>query len=169
MQLKESYKAEFLDRKAIVLTKRKMRAEPAYFEEILKFSLKDDEKYAWRAAYYLQKIYRKNDERVRPHLLNIIKAIEGKADGHQRELLKLTRKMKVDEDEEGYLFDVCVSLWENPNKQPSVRIWAFRLLYGIAKKHPELMEEIQFLLEPTYTDSLTPGVKRSFEKIVGLR
>jgi len=165
--MKESYKTEFLDRKARVITRRRMRAEVEYFHEILEFSLQDNEKYAWRAAYTLQKIYRKNDERIRPHLLNIIKAIEGKSDGHQRELLKLTRKMKVDEDEEGFLFDVCIGLWENPNKQPSVRIWAFRLFYGIAQKHPELLEEIQFLLEPTYTDSLTPGVKRSFEKIVG--
>ncbi len=56
-------------------------------------------------------------------------------------------------------FIVC-RIWEKIGKQPSVRYHAFKQLSSIAKKYPELLNEIAFLTESMYMDSLSAGVKR---------
>ena len=54
----------------------------------------------------------KDDPKIKKHLAKIIKSIEGKNDGHQRELIKIVRKMSLNEDQEGLFFDVCMNIWE---------------------------------------------------------
>ena len=67
---------------------------------------------------------------------------------------------------QGQLFDLCISLWENILKKPSIRYTAFRFLVKITNKHPELRKELDFLLEPRYFETLSPGVKKGVYKML---
>ncbi len=51
-------------------------------------------------------------------------------------------------------------------KQPSVRLNAFRLMVMIVKKYPDLLNEITFLTESQYTDTLSAGVKKYISKMI---
>ena len=57
--------------------------------------------------------------------------------GVQRELLKILLQMELNEEDEVFLFDVCVKVWEKINKKPSVRLTALKFMVEIAKKYPE--------------------------------
>ena len=54
-------------------------------------------------------------------------------------------------------------------KKPSIRYTAFRFLVKITDKHPELRKELNFLLEPRYFETLSPGVKKGVYKMLKMK
>ncbi len=134
------------------------------FESFFLFSISDEEPLAWRAAWLIRDCLIKNDERLVGKGLMITKAIKGKSDGHQRELLKNLTYIVLDEDFEGYLFDECMTIWETLACIPSTRITAFKTMMRIAEKYPELKQDLKLLTGPEYTENLTPGIAASLRK-----
>ena len=143
----------------------KINAFPVQFKATIKIALSDKHPQAWRVAWILGHCIKKNDPRLQSHIIPIIEALQGKKDGHQRELLKILRKMDLGDDQEGHLFNECMNILEAVSKSQSVRITAFRILVKIARKYPELKSELKFLTQDQYKETLSPGVKHSFEKI----
>ena len=82
-------------------------------------------------------------------------------DNHQREIISLLEKTDINEEDEGKLFDNCITIWKKTKIQPSVRFHAFKMILKIAEKYPELQSEFDFLTEPRFMDSLTHGVRHS--------
>ncbi len=134
------------------------------FDAFLSFSLLSDEPLAWRAAWVLRSCINKNDQRISERAIEITKAIAGKEDGHQRELIKNLEHIKLEESYEGYLFDACMNIWEDLSKIPSTRITAFKAMNRIAKKYPELKQDLILLTEDHYTESLTSGIAATLKK-----
>lgn len=143
-----------------------LKSNPEYFEEAVQLAISDKQPYSWRAAFLLYGCIEENDKRIQKHIKSIINCIRDKKDGHQRELLKILYKMKISPKYEGYIFDLCMNLWEQINKNPSVRITAFKFIVKITKEHPELHEEITYLTQDHYLETLSPGVKNSIERII---
>ena len=139
---------------------------PAQFEQVINIALTDEQPQAWRAAWLLNHCMKENDQRLKVHIKSIIKTISTKQDGHQRELLKVLDKIELNEKHDGLIFDVCMTIWEAIHKSPSVRGTAFMCLLKIIKKYPELRNEIEHLTQSHYTDTLSPGIKHSFNRIV---
>lgn len=107
-----------------------------------------------------------NDGRVKKYIKPILACIKSKNDGHQRELLKILYRMKLSDKEEGTVFDICIRLWEQISKDPSVRMTALKFIFKIAKQHPELLNEITPLMQVQYLELLSPGVKRSVNRMI---
>jgi len=143
-----------------------MKSNPEHFEEAIQLAISDKQPYAWRAAFLLSGCMDENDKRVKKHILPILKCIKQKKDGHQRELLKILSNMKISEKHEGQIFDICINLWKQINKAPSVRMNALKFVVKIAKKYPELSEEIVIVTQNHYLESLSPGVKHSIKKLI---
>ena len=143
-----------------------MNAHPEYFEEAVALAVSDKQPYSWRAAYVLWSVIGENDRRLQKHIKKIVNAIKTKSDGHQRELLKILFIMELDERYESALFDICLNIWEQINKTPSVRVNALKFIVKIAKKHPELSKEIAFLTQDHYLESLSPGARHSVGKLM---
>ena len=143
-----------------------MAKHPEHFEEAIELAISDKQPYSWRAAYVLWSVIQENDKRIHKHIKKIVSAIKNKSDGHQRELLKILLMMELDEKYEGVLFDLCMDIWEQISKAPSVRINALRLIIKIADKHPELRQEISFLTQDHYLESLSPGARHSALKLM---
>ncbi len=74
--------------------------------------------------------------------------------------------MELNDDQEGQLFDICMNLWEQTEKVPSIRYTAIKFILKCAKKHPELENEISFLFQDHYLQSLSPGIKHSINKMM---
>ena len=119
---------------------------------------------SWRAAWVLHHAIQKNDNRIKPHLKKIILSIKEKKDGHQRELLKIVQKMELTEKEEGYFFDSCVNLWEEVHKKPATRYYAGLFIIKMAKKYPEIKNELEALTSEYYTKTLSSGIRRIFDR-----
>ena len=143
-----------------------MDAHPEDFDEAVKLAIADKQPYSWRAAWLLWSCMEENDPRIQGYIKNIINTLTTKNDGHQRELLKILLQMEFNEKYEGFLFNVCVTVWEKINKSPSVRLTAFKIIVRIAKRHPDLVHEIAFLTQNQYLDSLSPAVRKSVDRMI---
>ena len=141
-----------------------LKSHPEYFEEAVQLAISNKQPYSWRSAFLLSACIEENDIRIQKHIKTIVNCIPEKKDGHQRELLKILYKMKISEKYEGRVFDICMNLWEQINKSPSIRITAFNFIVKISEKYPELLNEISFLTQDHYLESLSPGIKRSIER-----
>lgn len=139
---------------------------PEYFDEAINLAIGDKEKLCWRSAWLLWSCIEENDPRIKKHINKIIKAIPNKKDGHQRELIKILLIMDLNEEQEGRLFNICLNLWEGLDKSPSIRWTAFKFILEMGKKYPELSDEISFLTQDHYLESLSPGIKHSISKII---
>ena len=138
-----------------------MNTNPEYFEEAVELAVGNKEKVCWRAAFLLWGCMEKNDPRIKKHINKIIEVIPGKEDGHQRELIKILSQMKLNEEQEGSLFNICMNLWEQLDKAPSIRYTAFKFIVNTAKKYPELSKEISVITQNHYLETLSPGVRHS--------
>lgn len=143
-----------------------MNDHPEVYDEAVQLAISDIQPYAWRAAWLLWSCIEENDERIRKHIKEIVKAVPTKNDGHQRELIKILHLMELSDKHESTLFNICMNIWEQIGKTPSVRITALKFIIKIAKKHNELYNEITYLVEDHYLESLSPGVKRSVQKLI---
>ena len=142
-----------------------VRRNPAVFEELLQLSFDLHHKQAWRCAMLVGHIIKRNDLRIVSHIDKYIDVLPILPhDGHQRQVLIILDKMKLKEDQEGRLFDKCMTLWEDINKIPSTRIRAFWLLLKIAKPYPEIQQEIKHFTSAYYLETLSPGIKYSLEQ-----
>ena len=136
------------------------------FEGTLETVLSMKQPAAWRATWVLGRLITSNDSRIQPYIGRLLEVFPKTSDGHQRELLKILEKMEIPEKFETAIYDICLQVWQSPTKIPSVRITAFRILVRIATKYPELVDEIMLITEPQHIDSLSPGVRNSYMKLV---
>lgn len=134
------------------------------FKEAVQIALSSKEPQCWRAAWIVGHCARKNDLRLSPYADQFMEVLRDKHDGHQRELIKILIKIKLSDEQEGRLFDICMDIWEAVGKSSSVRCFAFNFIADVALKYPELSSEIAFLTQPEYLEPLSPGIRRSLEK-----
>ena len=160
-----------LEHVLMAFNKKEMMAflgdHPESFEEAMQLAIADKQPYSWRAAWLLWGCMEDNDPRIIPYIPMIIDCLNDKSDGHQRELLKILLRMELSEEHEGYLFDLCMNVWEKIGKAPSVRHNAFRIIVKIASKYQELSNDIALITQSHYLDSLSPGVRRAVMKMIG--
>ena len=86
---------------------------PAKFDKALQIAISDEQPQAWRAAWVINHCIKYNDSRIKKIANKIIKKLKTKEDGHQRELLKILGKIDLTEKQEGYLFDISMTIWES--------------------------------------------------------
>jgi len=143
-----------------------METHPDAFKEAIELAVSDKQPYSWRAAWLLWSCMVENDQRIQSSIGKIMNAITTKKDDHQRELIKMLLHMELNEKHEGFLFNLCISIWEKISKKPSVRYTAFKFIVKMAKKYPELADEIKLLLQNQYLDPLSPAAKKSIDKML---
>lgn len=143
-----------------------MHAHPKCLNEAIELAIANKQPFSWRAAWLLWSCIEENDERVKKHIKKLIKGLKGKADGHQRELLKIIHIMDLSEKDESFMFDWCVDVWKAIDKKPSVRYNAFKYLKKLSKKYPDLKNEIALYTDDRYLKTLSPGVKNGIIKML---
>ena len=134
------------------------------FNFLIKHMLEDVKPTSWRTTWVVNHLMEKDDKITKKKLSTIIKSIKDKTEGHQRELIKIVRKMKLNEENEGLFFDVCMEIWRKVNKQPAVRYYCGLYIIEMARKYPEIKNELEYLTTDYYIKTLPPGIKKISEK-----
>jgi len=143
-----------------------LKTNPEFFNNALELALKDEQPLSWRSAWLLWSCMEINDKRIRKNIDKILTVLPSKQDGHQRELIKILLQMKLNEEQEGYLFNICMTLWEGLDKKPSIRYTAFKFIIEMTKKYPELKSEVEYLTQEHYLEPLSPGIKHSISLLL---
>lgn len=138
------------------------------FEELIDLAICDRRPYNWRGAWLLCSTMGDNDLRVGRRLDDLIAVVSSCEPNHQRELMRVLLRMELNDEQEGVVYDLAVKNWERLGLKPAVRYIAFRMILKIAKKYPELRDEIRQLTQEHYLESLSPGVRNSVWKMVKL-
>jgi hypothetical protein len=143
-----------------------MESHPEKFKELIELAIINEHPYSWRAAWLLFDCMEEDDLRVKPYIKKIINILEQVKDGQKRDLINVLRKMKIEEEQEGLLFDTCIFIWTKTDKIPSVRWSALKLMLQITKKHPDLYHEVLLLTQNEYVETFSPGIGRSIQKLL---
>jgi len=143
-----------------------MATHPEDFEEAISLAISNKQPYSWRSAWLLWSCLEDNDQRIQKHISSIISSLSAKEANQQRELIKILLLMDLKEEDEGFLFDFCATIWRTLSHKPSVRFNAFKMIIKIAKRHPDLRNEIEFLTENEYMDSLSSAAQKSIYKML---
>lgn len=147
-----------------------LQNNPANFHKMIGVALKNYPDYSWRAAWLVARTLKTNDDRVKPYRLKMIRALKGKSSGHQRELMKILLDTKLTRYQEGCLFDICVSIWENHSLQSGTRYLAFQFISKIIKDYSLMVAEVSSIFSPESLLKLSPGiqilVKRQLKAII---
>jgi len=147
-----------------------VKANPDLFPELVKASLNVEDDKAWRYSLLIGHLIKKNDVRIQPLVDEFVEVLnQTKIDGHQRQILVVLDKMKLDDDQEGRLFNYCMTIWEAINKIPSTRMRAFWMMEKISENYPELKQELKYFVTSYYTETLSPGIKHHIIKKYGTR
>ncbi len=64
------------------------------------------------------------------------------------------------------MYNVCVPVWQDVSKKPAVRRIALTAILKIAKKYPELAQEIRELTTEEYLEPLPAATRRAVVKMV---
>lgn len=145
-----------------------MKEHPEDFEEALQLAVSNQPHLSWRATWLVFHFMKPNDKQVKPYINPFLELFPSLKDGHQREVLKVLSKMNLNDEQEGRVYDFAVSEWEHIKKSPALRYTAFKTMVKMAKKYPELINEIKVLSQPQYINSLSPGIKKSILREMNL-
>ena len=132
----------------------------------IQVALSNKQPQAWRATWILTHCTAKNDPRIIPYISDFIEKIPKQKDGHQREIIKILDKMKLNDEQEGKLFDFCMSIWENLAKASAVRYLAFKFIHKTCQKYPELNGEMTFISQDQYLETLSPGIQKIVKRMM---
>jgi len=144
-----------------------VKQHPNLFKDLIEASLDTKHPKAWRAAMLLGNAMKKNDKRVVPYITTFIECLPLLShDGHQRQVLIILDKLSLNENQNGCLFDHCLSLWEQVNKIPSTRMRSFQAMVKMTSQYPELKDELKLFTTNYYTQTLSEGIKISFTRMV---
>lgn len=132
-------------------------------EDQLIHALRND-KNSWIHAWQINHVKKTELIKIQKQVDKIISAIDSKNDGHQRELLKVLLKLNLTDDQLSLLWDICLRIWLDIQKQSSVRISAYKILVNTAKKFKPLSDELVRLTEEKHITSLSNGIRNSTYK-----
>ncbi|MFA5011820.1 MAG: hypothetical protein WC644_07660 [Ignavibacteria bacterium] len=143
-----------------------LNSHPESFKEAIQLAITDKQPYSWRAAFLLWSCIDEAGGRMQGYTNTFIKILPDRRNNQQRELLKILQKLEIEDELEGLLFEHCVTIWKDISKQASVRYNALKILLKMAKKYPELTNEISFLTGSQYMKTLSAGARKSVSKIM---
>ena len=159
-QLKEVLSERF-DKEELI---DRLEQDPQLLQEAIDLMFSNKEPYSWRSAWVLKDYFRNHKKLVNRYLNSILEVLPKAGDSLQRELLHIAELSSPDDEQEGRLFEVCLTNWESICKKGSVRHVSFTILVKIIRRYPELVNELKHALDPEYLDTLSPGIRKAVEK-----
>jgi hypothetical protein len=142
--------------------------EQIKFDEIFEIALRDNYPLSMRAARIIELCVSKQQTLIRPHIYNMLKAIEtSKIDGVKRNFLKILSEipLPLDENYQGHLVDLSFKLIEDNSESIAVRAFSIDILMKFSKTFPELKRELIPLLETIAEDS-SKGLESKCKKLL---
>ncbi len=143
----------------------KIRSEERNIDLLIAWSKLPDQPLGWRSTWLLRQILKDDDPLIQPHIKVVLELFTTFNESQKREWLKTLETQKIGEDEEGVLFDHCITEWKKIHNHPALRASAVLVIFKILKKYPELKEELTHLMTTEYLEALSPGIRKSVVKV----
>ncbi len=138
------------------------------FDEIMELVYRDAYPVSMRAAWVAFLAFEKNPQLINPHLQKINHRLPlFKVDGVKRSALKILYEQMhlLDEEDFGLLADTAFTWAQSPKQAIAVRAFSIDILVKTAERYPEIIPELQALLETILPDG-SAGLKNKCQKLL---
>jgi hypothetical protein len=119
--------------------------DPARFQAMLEFALRDEKQFAMRAIRVINFVTEKYPELILPYLSRLINGMPNyKTIGLKRGVAKILSEnyFNYNEDDAGILVDTCFN-WLNDSAEPiAMKIYSMEILYRVSKTYPDIKPEL---------------------------
>ena len=142
--------------------------DPERFKELMRLFLGDVYRITQRAGWPLSNCIEKYPELVKPYFSQLLKQVE-RDDVHiavKRNVVRLLQFVEIPKRYDGRIFDACYRLLDDPKEPVAVRVFSMTVAANIAKKSPELLDELR-LVAMKYPDLMTPGFRARMRHVFG--
>ena len=116
---------------------------PKRMKALMHFFFHEKLQYCQRSSWPVGHIGLKYPNLVRPYAHQMIEVMDNpQHDAVVRNILRIYEEVEIPEDVEGPLCDKCFEFIENPKNAVAIRAFALTVLQRIARKFPELQQEL---------------------------
>ena len=134
-------------------------------KELMLCFFSKDQRLCQRAAWPVGIIGEKKSELLTPYIREMIKAASNPLhNAITRNVVRAFQYMSISEKHEGEVYDFCFRNVTDLSQPIAVRCFSFRTCLKIAKKHPELVNEVVeliTLLEPDESPAVQSVIKKA--------
>ena len=133
------------------------------------WELIEDQKdpYHWRVAWLLTHIADIKPELLIPFQTQMMDILDRPMhNGVHRSVAKILSEQDISEDNEGPLYDKCISMVNNGNVHVAIRVHCMEVAWNIGKKYPDILPELKLIIE-NHLPGEKPGFKSRGNRILG--
>ena len=140
---------------------------PEYLKDIYRLISDDKIVVSWRAILACEKVSEKHPGWFVPLLDDIIqRLLVCKHDGSKRLLLSILYNVPASDPVSVDLLNYCLDHMLAPQESIGVQALSIRMAYQLCKSEPELLKELQLILENADTEYYSTGVKTTIQNIL---
>lgn len=123
--------------------------DPNKFSQLVNVFLEGPYRVTQRIAWPLSYCVQKNTALIHPHLSQIIKFAQqpNVHDSVKRNVARLLQFIEIPTKHQGKVVDLCVKFFSSKNEAIAVRVFSMTVLANLAKKIPELKNELIPIIE----------------------
>ncbi len=133
---------------------------PEYFEDIYRLTYDEKQTVSWRAIWVCEKL-----SEIHPDWFILLydeiiqRLIDCTHDGSKRLLLSILYNIPIPTPISVDLLNYCLDHMLSPQESIGVQALSIRIAYLLCRKEPELLQELQLILENTELDFYSTGVR----------
>lgn len=140
---------------------------PEYLKDIYQLISDDKIVVSWRAIWACEKVSEKHPGWFVPLLDDIIQRLLAcQHDGSKRLLLSILYNVPASDPVSVDLLNYCLDHMLAPQESIGVQALSIRMAYQLCKSEPELLKELQLILENADTEYYSTGVKTTIRNIL---
>lgn len=134
--------------------------QPEYLKEMYQLISDEKQTVSWRAIWVCEKVSEIHPDWFAPLLDDVTqRLLKCNHDGSKRLLLSILYNVPVSTPIPVDLLNYCLDHMLSPQESIGVQALSIRMAYQLCKQEPELLNELQLILENTDTELYSVGVK----------
>lgn len=135
-------------------------SRPEYLEDMYRLTSDEKQTVSWRAIWACEKVSEIHPGWFVPLYDDILhKLLICRHDGSKRLLLSILYNIPVPTPIPVDLLNYCLDRMLSPQESIGVQALCIRMAYKLCKQEPELLKELQLILENTDTEFYSTGVR----------
>lgn len=130
------------------------------FDELFRLFLNDEYRVVQRAAWPVSYCVIAHPQFIKKHWAALVKNLQqpNLHNAVKRNSIRLLQDIPIPEKYQGSIMDICFNYLQSPTEAVAVKAFSLTVLNNLAKQYPEIIPEVQLILEDQ-AQSLTAALK----------
>lgn len=139
---------------------RYIGSDKAKFRELMGYFMGDDYRLTQRAACVMNEVLLVYPEMIKPYIKKAVLLLDQPVhDAVKRNLLRIMQVIDIPESLQGKTVESCFRLMRSSSEPLAVKVFSMTVVLQIAKKHPELKEELKASVQDIMERDHSPAVQ----------